>query len=260
MSAEHINTKPITHLSFTRLKQLAHSPIALNKYITGDKPSTDAMIEGSLFDCLLFEPEKLEERFFIIDKPDRRTNAGKAAWELAIAEAGTRTLVTTEQFNDCKFLETCIRQNSTVAYHGLLNPDFFAFQQEVKFFLNGFMHKGVADAKGHDRNGARVIWDLKRMGNASGEKLVRSQIRNNMYDLQAAIYCHPHDSINEPVKYYVVAVDNNGFVTPFEISRDAREQAKVQWMQLIKAAHRCNMEGLDMGCEFWAGPEGFFQF
>lgn len=258
MSTEH--TTRITHLSFTRLKNLAHSPLKLKNYIENKSETTDAMIEGSLFDCLLFEPEKLEERFFVIEKPDRRTNAGKALWAEMIEQAGNRHLVTTEQMNDCKFLETCIRLNSTVAYNGLLNPDFFRFQVPVEFFYNGFKHKGVADASGVDRDGNRVIWDLKRMGAKSGEKLVRSAIRNEKYDLQAAIYCHEFDTKNEPVKYYVIAVDNDGYVTPFEISRDAREQARIEWNQLLRAAHRCNMEGLDMGCEFWADQNGFFQF
>lgn len=258
MSAAHTST--ITHLSFTRLKLLAHSPLALKQYIEGDKQPTDAMIEGSLFDCLLFEPQKIDERFFVIEKPDRRTKEGKAMWAAMIEEAGKRTLVTTEQMAECKELERCIRENSTVAYHGLLNPDFFEFQVPVEFFFGGFKHKGVADANGEDRNGNRVIWDLKRMGAASGEVLVRANIRKSLYALQAAIYCHPYDIKNDPVKYYVIAVDNNGFVTPFEISRDAREQSKIQWLQLIRAAHRCNMESLDMGCEFWAGVDGFFQF
>jgi hypothetical protein len=250
----------ITHLSFTRLKNLAHSPLKLKNYIEQVTPATDAMIEGSLFDCLLFEPEKFGERFFSIDKPDRRTKDGKAAYEAALEQCNGRTLVYTEQIEAAKSLITSIEENSTVVYHGLLNPDFFKFQVEVKFFLNGFLHKGVKDADGTSRSGERVIWDLKRMGNASGEKLVRSQIRANKYDLQAAIYCHEFDSKNEPVKYYVIAVDNDGYVTPFEIGRDAREQARIEWMNLIRAAHRCNMEGLDMGPEFWAGHDGFFQY
>ena len=47
----------ITHLSFTRLKELAHSPLALKRYIEETKKSTRAMDEGTLLDCLLFEPE-----------------------------------------------------------------------------------------------------------------------------------------------------------------------------------------------------------
>lgn len=250
----------ITHLSFTRLKNLAHSPLKLKAYIEKKYETSDAMIEGSLFDCLLFEPEKLEERFFVVEKPDRRTNVGKAAWQAAIEEAGERTLVSTDQMNDAQFLKTCFEQNSTVVYQGLLNPDFFQFQRPVEFFLNGFKHVGFVDAIGKNRSGEQVIWDLKRMGAKSGEKEVRYEIRRNKYDLQAAIYCHDFDSKNIPVKYFVVAIDNDGYVTPFEITRDAREQMRREWYELIRAAHRCNMEGLTMGCEFWANRDGFFQY
>lgn len=259
MSAEKVKNA-ITHLSFTRLKNLAHSPLKLKAYIEQKKERTEAMIEGSLFDCLLFEPEKLNDNFYVIEKPDRRTKEGKAAWAFALEEAGSRALVTTEQIEDAKRLDACIRQNSTVAYHGLLNPDFFKFQVSVSFFLNGFKHIGVKDADGINRGGERVIWDLKRMGAKSGEKLVKATIRNEMYDLQAAIYCHEFDTENVPVRYFVIAVDNDGYVTPFEIGRDAREQIKIQWNKLISAAHRCNMEGLDMGTEFWADRDGFFQY
>lgn len=250
----------ITHLSFTRLKALAHSPLKLKNYIEKTYETTEAMIEGSLFDCLLFEPEKLDERFFVVEKPDRRTTAGKALWAEMQEQAGERAMVTTDQMNDARFLETCFRYNSTVAYHGLLNPEFFQFQQPVEFFLNGFKHKGVTDATGQNRDGQKVIWDLKRMGAKSGERDVRYEIRKNKYDLQAAIYCHEFDSKNIPVRYFVVAIDNDGYVTPFEISRDAREQMRREWYELIKAAHRCNMEGLDMGTEFWADRDGFFQY
>lgn len=262
MSAEH--TTHITHLSFTRLKELSHSPLALQKYIQGGKVETGAMSAGSLLDCLLFEPEALKERFVVIPKVSKATKEGKAIYAEALEQAKgpkgkpDKQIVTNEDLLEAQFLDTCIRQNSTVAYHGLLNPDFFKFQVPVQFKYGGFLHKGVKDADGRRRDGARVIWDLKRMGSRSGEQLVRSQIRHMKYDLQAAIYCHPLDIKDEPVKYYVVAVDNDGFVTPFEISRDARNKAKIEWNRLIRAAARCSFEGLDMGPEFWADFDGFF--
>lgn len=253
-------TRHITHLSFSRLKELSHSPQALHKYLTGDKVETDAMRAGSLLDCLLFEPEKFDERFFVVEKPDRRTKAGKMEWEAALDQARNRMLITTDDYSDACYLNECVRNSSTVAYHGLLNPDFFQFQVKVDFKYGGFLHRGIKDADGHSRDGSRVIWDLKRMGSRSGEMLVRSQIRHNKYDLQAAIYCHEFDMNDEPVKYYVIAVDNDGYVTPFEITRDARNKARIEWNILLKAAHRCNMEGLDMGPEFWADYDGFFKY
>lgn len=250
----------ITHLSFSRLCELAHSPLALKQYIEGGKTTTAAMTAGTLLDCLLFTPAELEKKFLVMPKVDKRTKVGQAAWEAAQEEAGDREIITDEQLSDAQFLDTCIRSNSTVAYHGLLNHEFFQFQVPVEFHYGGFLHKGIKDADGTRRDGQRVIWDLKRMGSRSGEQLVSSQIRNNLYDLQAAIYCFPYDSRDESVKYYIIAVDNDGFVTPFEITRDARNRARILWNKLIKAAHQCNMEGLDMGCEFWAEMDGFFLF
>ena len=264
----------IKHLSFSRLKALSHSPLCLKRYIEQTRTSTKAMDEGTLLDCILFEPECFQDRFFIMPdhikkptsaqinakKPSAETLEQIAVWEGIKERIGKRIVINEEQYNDSTNIAESVRNNSTVAFQGLLHPDNFQFQVTTDFFYKGFKHKGIKDAEGVDRNGKRVIWDLKRMGARSGEQLVRAQIRHNQYDLQAAIYCYKFDEINEPVDYFIIAVDNEGYVTPFKISRDAREKARWQWNRLIAAAHRVNMEGLDMGPEFWADSEGFFDF
>lgn len=249
----------ITHLSFTRLKKLAHSPLALKRYIEDGGGTSDAMTAGTLLDVLLFTPHEYESKFFVLPPCDRRTKEGKVIYADAIQRAGDKLIISQADKDNADFLAESVRNNSTVAFHGLLHPDNFKYQVWVDFKYGGFQHQGIKDADGFDRNGRKVIWDLKRMGNASGEKEVRYQIKKMKYDLQAAIYSHPFDIKNEPVKYYIIAVDNNGFVTPFEITRDARNQAKIEWNLLLKAAHRLNFEGFDMGCEFWADHDGFFK-
>jgi hypothetical protein len=250
----------------------------LKRYIETPS-STAAMDAGSLLDCILFEPEKFAEKFFVIPEgaPKKPTsaqvNAKKpspesleqiARWEEMQAEINGRIIVSRDDMNEAEFLKTCIENSSTVVYNGLMVPFDgkvgFKFQVKTEFFYKKFFHRGVKDADGFDRNGSRVIWDLKRMGARSGESLVRSQIRNNKYDLQAAIYCHEFDSVNEPVRYYIIAVDNDGYVTPFEVTKDARMKARIEWNILVNAAHRCNMTDLDAGPEFWADGNGFFYF
>ena len=259
MSAEAIYTQ-IKHLSFSRLTELQHSPLALKHYMERTFEATKAMDEGSLLDCLLFTPQELDSKFLVIEKISKATTIGKQYFAEKQLEANGRIIVHQEQFDEAKYLCDMVASNSTVAYHGLLNPDFFKFQVPVEFFKGGFKHRGIKDADGNSRDGRKVIWDLKRMGSRSGEQLVRSQIRNNDYDLQAAIYCHPFDEKGEPVQYYVIAVDNEGYTTPFEITLDSRRKAGIRWNRLIKAAHHCNMVGLDQGCEFWAEQDGFFKF
>lgn len=262
----------ITHLSFSRLKALAHSPLMLKKYLEQDKAATQAMNEGTLLDVLLFTPEKFNDTFVVAPddlkkptsaqlnakKPSPETLEQIARYEAFHDQVNDRIIVKQDQIDEANFLAESVRNNSTVAFAGLLHPENFQFQVPVDFFYKGFKHRGIMDASGYDRDGNRVIWDLKRMGGRSGEHLVRAQIRTNMYDLQAAIYCHPYDEVGEPVTYYIVAIDNEGFVTPFEISLDARELARRTWDRLIKAAHRVNMEGMDMGVEFYAPGNGFF--
>lgn len=275
MTAATTTKNVITHLSFTRLKELAHSPLALLRYIEKVFEPTAAMIDGQLIDCLLFTPDEFESRFFVMPddakKPTKaQINAAKPSpatieqidkWERLMESVKGRAIVKAEQVEEASFLANSVRNDAVVTYAGLLNPDFFKFQVPVEFFYRGFFHRGVKDADGKDRNGNRVVWDLKRMGARSGEQLVRAQIRANLYALQAAIYCHPEDSRNEPIDYKLIAVDNDGYVTPFTIGRDAREKARVQWNLLISAAHRLNMdEDLSQGPGFWGDGDGFFHY
>lgn len=250
----------LKHLSFTRLTKLADCPRALAEYIQGAQERTAAMDEGNLLDCLLFEPEKIAERFHVVEKADRRTKAGKEAHEAALAEAGDKILINSEQYDAARFIELCVRLSPTVVEHGLLNPELFNFQTETGFFYRGFWHKGRKDAEGVRRDGVKCIWDLKRMGATRGEKDVARKIRQMKYDLQAAIYAYEYDERGEHLEYYVIAVDNDGYVTPFRISKDARMQARYEWNKLIRAAHRVVMEGFDAGPEFWANGDGFFEF
>jgi hypothetical protein len=269
-------TNVITHLSFSRLKELAHSPQALMAYLEKRKKATKSMDAGTLLDVLLFTPNELDEKFFVWpeDGPSKPTAAQRGAkkpapetlaqieqYDALMGMAEGKILVKPHELEQSNFLADAVRMSATVAEHGLLHPGNFSFQVEVEFTYGGFKHRGKADASGIRRDGKRTIWDLKRMGAKSGEREVRYQIRSMLYDLQAAIYCHPYDIAGEPVEYYIVAVSDEGYVTPFRISQDARNQARIHWNILIKKAHALNMLGhLDAGPEFWAGPESFFDF
>lgn len=265
----------ITHLSFTRYKKLDHSPLALYRYINQADKDTKAKTEGLLLDCKVFTPNDFEKQFFVMPSDIRKPTAAQVNAKKPSAETmkqierwndlklsiGKKKIVTPAQIEHADFLADCFRNNATVAFHGLLNPDFFKFQVPIEFFYKGFKHKGIKDADGHDRNAVRTIWDLKKMGKASGERKVAYEIRSNLLALQGAIYCHPEDEKKEPIQYYVMAIDNEGYVTPFRIGRDARDKARIEWNRLISAAHRLNMdEDLSQGPEFWGDSDGFFDY
>jgi hypothetical protein len=76
-----------------------------------------------------------------------------AQWEALQDKIGERAVLKQEQYDNALFLAESVRNSATVTFHGLLNPDFFKFQEPVQFFYKGFLHRGIRDASGHDRNG-----------------------------------------------------------------------------------------------------------
>jgi len=99
----YIENRP---LSYSSLKQFRKSPKHFIKYLTEPGKGSDAMSLGSLIDCLALTPAKFEKRFKVIgEKPNLRTNAGKAEWAKILTEAseGKQTLVTNEQMKTAKY-------------------------------------------------------------------------------------------------------------------------------------------------------------
>ena len=137
----------ITHLSFTRLKEFAHSPLALHRYIEAGKIATKAMNAGSLLDCLLFTPEEFEERFFIIPatvkkptvtqlnaaKPSADTIKQIEAWREVEEQMQGRVVITPDDLAKAEELAHAVKSNTTVRHYQLLSPERFNFQKFIEF-------------------------------------------------------------------------------------------------------------------------------
>ena len=253
----------LEYLSFSRLKALSVCPRELKRYLSEKPEPSDAMNEGSLLDCILFTPDDVQRRFHFWEKISRTTKEGKAAFSEALEAADGRILMTTEQQAQAEFLADCIDRSTFVREAALLNPDHFQYQKFIEFKYNGWLHKGVPDAVQIPRVTQALdehcIWDLKKMGNHAGEWAVKSQIRAMQYDLQAAIYCHEYDTSGTPCRYYIIAVSDAGYVTPVEITLEARNKARERWNRLITIANYCRIAGLDEGPEVFT-EEGRFIF
>jgi hypothetical protein len=267
----------VTHLSFTRLKEFAHSPLALHRYIEAGKITTKAMNAGSLLDCLLFTPEQFDDRFYILPseikkptvtqlkaaKPSADTVKQIEAWREVESQIQGRVVISPDEMEKAEELMYAVKNNSTVNYYQLLSPERFQFQEFIEFDFMGYAHRGVIDAFEFNavaEGRTTIFWDLKRFGNKSGEKQVYYAIKDGLYDLQAAIYTYPLRKQGRKVKYLLISVNDDGYVTPFEITSEAIEAAEKHWQILVNGIERARNMMYIPGVEFWAKDNGLFKF
>lgn len=70
------------------LKAADRSMAHAKAYLDGHRKSSEALSFGAAYHCYLLEPERFEREYVVIDKANRATTAGKAAWATAVERAG----------------------------------------------------------------------------------------------------------------------------------------------------------------------------
>jgi len=246
-------TPHLPHLSFTKIKELLHSPRALRAYMEGAKETTDAMTAGNLLDCLLFEPHLLEERFLITEKFDRRSKAAKAKWAALeeSAKANKQTLIFDTDLKDAEKEANAVRYNPTVQYLGLLAPE-CQYQPAVDFKYRGWQHKGRLDIL----KPRKLIADLKRVASCVPSILKKQLIWDRKYHLQAAIYregISQQSGDGRTLPYYIIAVDAKCECVVFELQEETLNRGVDLWHQALAALTKeVNMSSL------WGDEEQYF--
>jgi hypothetical protein len=230
-------------LSFSKLKAYAESPRKLKEYIDGNRKASDAMNAGSLVDCVLFEPEKVQERFMFVDKFERKSDKAKAQWAEfeAEAKATNRTLMFKPALVEATAEADLVRLDPVVKalklYDNAVAVQEFIETAHPKYF--GFKHRGVIDARC-----PFAMWDLKRMGNFNSARM-RYEITGNLLHLQGRIYTQKYD-----LPFYNVVVTGSDVVV-IKQSADTLNEANILWVKLLnKLAGEAQAADL-FGAEYW---------
>jgi hypothetical protein len=175
------------YVSYSSLKELLKSPLHFVEYMTKEKKEpTDAMNEGSLFDCLLFTPDDFEDRFFVFD-PDQRPDPDKTfgatvnrEWKALQYEiAGDKTVVSVEQMIQTEGMIEAI-ENSDAAEYFFGGCD---YQVKVEGEIEGVPLLGYVDSYSRMLSFAG---DLKTTAEDVSKFIWAS--RQYKYALQAFIY------------------------------------------------------------------------
>lgn len=177
-------------LSYSSMKHILKTPAHFAEYWTAPRPpQTQALIFGSLIDCMTFTPEEFDVRFVISQGFDRRTKEGKAAYELFMATCNGRMIVDAEDIELAKKLASRVKEHplSKPLYDSCTNV-----QLELKWSdkSTALPMRGYLDAVTEIEE-QTIIWDLKSSEDASHEQFERDCVKYG-YPLQAYAYCNAY--------------------------------------------------------------------
>lgn len=199
---------------------------------------TPSMLLGSMSHCAVFEPAEFAKRYAVMPKIDRRTNAGKAAFEQFSAEcqADKLTAVTMDQY------EAAMRTAEAVNKHPLVRQllDMGGWSEQRVDFTDP--RTGAACKLKADRiTPSNIIIDLKTTADASPEGFSKS-CANYRYHVQDAWYSDGLAAAsNAPVQAFIfVAVEpETGIVKPYTLDADSRALGREQYQANLDTYLEC---------------------
>lgn len=186
-------------LSYSSIKNLLRSPRKFAEYYTKPKQPTEAMVLGSALHCAILRPQDFQKEYAVAPELDRRTKAGKEAFEAFTQAAEGRTVLTSAQYQDLQN-KAAIIQNSELA-QSILAPCTVREEQVEAVLthanLGQWAFRLILDARDPDK---KIIVDLKSCSDVQWFKWDAKKLH---YDLQAALY----KALYPTAEFYFIAVD-----------------------------------------------------
>lgn len=261
------------NLSFSSLSAFAVSPAAFIAYKLQESKTTKAMLLGELVHCLVLEPDKAKERYFIAPNVNGATAEGKNEWAriymdfldvdlqtnkqgnyqipkiediIAHIKAETGTTIIPHSTNEeARFRARKLISNR--ACRSVLNQINYT-ERKIEFEFSGLKFRGVIDGGGDG-----VIADIKNMPDASLDKAVGA-IWGRRLHWQAFGY---DSSLGGGNTCYILAVDGNGETSVHAFNHNNLNAAEKQMKRYIHYFKSCIIESL-FDPEIWDSSQDFW--
>ena len=165
---------------------------ALYQFIRNNPlPPTPSMRFGSLYHTAILEPEKIDAEYFMMPDVDRRTKDGKAAWEAAIVECGSREPLKPDELEKARAMRVALMQH-TAARNAITSNRLYV---EASLFWQDEPTGVECRARPDLIRDDGFLVDLKTATDASPEAFQRAAF-NYGYHRQAAFYLDGWKIIN----------------------------------------------------------------
>lgn len=201
----------LSAISKSRLAYFSVCPAYYKWKMENPEPPSDDLVVGSAFHKLCLEEKQFDKEFVVMPPIDKRTKAGKEAYEAFVQQADGRQVITQEQYDTICGMRDSVMSNpyavqllkgkhekSMYGFDELTNERIKTRPDTYREIMVDNDEKGVAEKR-------VLITDLKSCRSAMYEDFCRDVVKYS-YDLQAYLY-----SMNAS-KVLNVPIENIDFV------------------------------------------------
>lgn len=244
ITPEYLQTRP---LSYSSLSQFKRSPLHYIHYISQPKKEpTPEMLFGSLVDCLVWTPDKFDERFMVMPEINRRTKKGKKEYE-ELQRSCNKKLIRPEDYNLAKRIKAEIESNESSSR---LIKEITESQKEIRWIDKETELPLIAVQDGACDD---YIVELKTTRNAESEAFSRDAFWLG-YPLQCAMYV---EATKKPFFYLVVEKEEPFGISVLKASSEYIEYGKKQLRSLLNDFKYCLNNNLWLKGYGWRTDRGY---
>lgn len=211
------------YISLSALKQFARSPNHYIQYIHSKREPSTAMTLGSAIHCALLEPKELEKRYAFLPSINRRTKAGKEAYEQFQQMHEGKEILPQAEYERLLLVRDAVSRNPDASH--LLQTALAFEQSRTEIIYGNTPWKGIADIVGPD-----WVADLKTAKDASPDAFQRTA-HQLMYHEQAVAYRR----LFKVDKFYWIVAETEApwNVSVYVQSEDAYKKAEYRITRLL---------------------------
>lgn len=196
-------------INITTLKHIKRSPLHLRYAMEHPKDPSPQMVMGSALHAAVFEPQKFAANFVTIPTFDRRTKAGREAYDDAVFAAAGKQVVNTDDMETVAAMAEAVRGcSAAMRWIDRLGDSEASILWKDE--TTGTLCKGRLDrlARGGISGDLPVIIELKSTRDASFSGFAR-ELATYHYAAQAAWYAWGYQkATGQKPAHFFVAVEN----------------------------------------------------
>lgn len=247
MTEQEYNKAPGIRRSL--LWEIRRSPAHLKWRMENPPEASPALIFGQALHAAVLTPEDYGRQFAVMPGVDRRTKAGREAWDAAAAVAQGRTQIAFDWAEQIAGMVQAVRGNPMSAR--LLDG-----HHETSYFwadtLTGEACKCRTDAE-TDIGDMHLIVDVKTCQDASTDAFMRDALHYG-YDVQAAMYTDGYKAVTgQEASFVFIAVEKNPPYAVNILQADTlfMQHGQDRYRHLLGLYHECRQRNQ------WPGYTGF---